>query len=60
MNCTNVEEYESNNIIELASLAGIFLTFLLNGYQIYSEHRHELKCQSRGCCKFDIAVSDSE
>ena len=55
-----VEENEPNNIIELVSLVGIFLTFLLNSYQIYSEHKHELRCQSHGCCKFDIVVSDSE
>ena len=60
MNNTTPTSEGSTNYELHFSLAMTCLTFLLNAYQIYNEHNHFLTCKSEGCCKFELAVVDSE
>lgn len=61
MNQTDCQEGPPGNaILEYITMAGVFLTFIVNIFQVYSQKNHKLQCRQTGCCAFDMIVSDSE
>lgn len=61
MNQTDCQEGPPDSaVLEYITIAGVFMTFIVNIFQVYSQKNHSLQCHQTGCCDFDIIISDSE